>query len=156
MLRTGARPPWIRAGAFMVPLLRTKGATPMRAAAALLSIRPSSGQRQAGPAQTSRRSLDGFKQPLIAPQVVALTDQFQHHPMHLLVFGAERRKMSGDHLTKFVVSDCAEPAGLGMDHVFELVPAACKFRKFLSDRIFRQVDVASLAAANLVGSCSIG
>jgi len=43
-----------------------------------------------------------------------------------------------------------------MDHVFELVPAACKRRKFIADRIFRQFDVTGLSAANLVGRSSIG
>ena len=141
----------------MVPLLRTNGATPTRAAAALLSIRPSSGT-EASKAQRRLHAdpLDGFKQPLIAPQIDALADQFQHHPMHLLVFGTEHLKMSRDRLAEFDHPHCAEPAGLGMDHMFELVPAACEFRKCLADRIFRQFDVASLATADLVGGGGIG
>jgi hypothetical protein len=36
--------------------------------------------------------------------------------------------------------------------MFELIPAACEFRKRLADRIFRQLDVTGLAAAYLVRS----
>jgi len=157
MLRTAARPPWILAGALMVPLLQTNGATPMSAAAALLSIRPSSGTEASKPsAELHADSLDGFKQPLIAPKVDALTDQLQHHPMYLLVFGTERLKMSRDRLAELGQPHRAEPAGFGMDHMFELIPAACEFRKRLADRIFRQFDVASFAAADLVGGGCIG
>src|SRR5260370_15726760 len=69
-----------------------------------------------GGKQAQRRlhsdSLDGFKKPLIAPQVDALTDQLQHHPMYLLVFGTERLKMSRDRLAEFGQPHRAEPAGL--------------------------------------------
>jgi hypothetical protein len=76
--------------------------------------------------------------------------------MHLFVFGTKRLKVGHDRLAEFVHPHRAEPAGLGMDHVFELIPAACEFRKCLADRIFRQLDVTGLAAAYLVGSGGIG
>jgi hypothetical protein len=126
----------------------------MRAAAALLSIRPSSGT------EASKLIADftpiPFKQPLIAPQVDALTDQFEHHPMHLLVLGTERLKVNSNRLAEFGQPHGAEPAGLGVDHVLDLVAAAREFRKCLADCVFRQFDVIGFAASHLIGRGSIG
>jgi hypothetical protein len=47
--------------------------------------------------------------------------------MDQFVFGPERFKMGCDGLAQFRKSHGTEPAGLGMDHVFELVAAACQF-----------------------------
>ena len=88
-------------------------------------------------------------------QIGALADQRQHPLMHLFVFGPERLEMGCDGLAQFSKPHRAESAGLGMDHVFELVTAACQFRKRLADRIFRQFDVTCLAAAHLVRSSGI-
>ena len=84
-----------------------------------------------GGKQAQRRlradALDGYEQAPIAFEIEALTDQFQHHPMHLFVFGTKRLKVGHDGLAEFVHPHRAESAGLGMDHVFELVPAAGEF-----------------------------
>src|SRR3954463_12239093 len=76
--------------------------------------------------------------------------------MDLLVFGSQRLKMGGDRLTKRGHPYRTEPAGLGMNHVFELIAPACEFRKLFADRIFRQLDITSLATTYLVRRGGIG
>jgi hypothetical protein len=45
--------------------------------------------RKEGQGRLHANPLDGFEQALVALQVGTLTNQRQHHPMHLFVFGPE-------------------------------------------------------------------
>ena len=92
----------------MVPLWRTKGATPMSAAAALLLMRPSSGT------------------PLGMAQIVALVDEVLHDGMDFPLRLAQGFQMSSDLLADVLALNCCEPTGLGVDHPPELIAAGSK------------------------------
>ena len=156
MLRTAARPPWMRAGAFMVPLLTDEWCDPDEGRCRLVIDAAEFGDRgKEGQRGLDADPLDGLEQTLIALQVGALTHQRQHALMYLFVFSPEHLKMGRDGLAQFSKPHRAEPASLGMDHVLELVAAACEFRKRFADSIFRQFDMTGLAAAHLVGGGGI-
>ena len=52
------------------------------------------------------------------------------------IFDFKYLKMGCDCLAKFGHPHRAKPAGLGMDHMLDLIAAACEFRKCFADRIF--------------------
>ena len=76
--------------------------------------------------------------------------------MDLLVLVAQHLKMAHDRFAQPGQPHRAEPAGLGMDHVFELVAAAGEFGQRLAGVVCRQLDVTGLAAAHLVRGGGIG
>jgi hypothetical protein len=139
----------------MVPLLRTKGATPTRAAAALLLMRPSSGTAAIEvSAVLSPMPLIVFK--LGVAQLVTLTHELHHGVMSFAVRLAHGLQVSRDLVPDAGAANGREPAGLGVDHMLELVAAGSQLCQLLTHVILRQHHMSGLAATHFLGRGGVG
>ena len=101
-------------------------------------------------------AFDGLQQPLGLAQIVALVDQMHHGGVGLAVGRAQGFQMRRDLLADGVVANCCHPAGLGMDHPLELIPAHSKLTQLLPHGILRDFDVIGFATPNLGRGRRIG
>jgi len=106
----------------------------------------------AGECRLLTDAADGSEQTLISTQIDALTYERQHHLVDLFVIGDERFAVGLDRQADVGKARRIEPAGLRMDHVFELFASICELVKCFTYRIFRQFDVMRFAASHIVGS----
>src|SRR5579863_2791537 len=107
-------------------------------------------ERDAGQGRFVANAADSFEEPLSSFEIDAGANQRQHGFMSVLILCLEHVEMSDDGLAQCGIAGGAKPAGLGVDHVLELITATCQLSQFLAYRIFRQDDMVWLAAAYLV------
>src|SRR6059058_214643 len=112
----------MRAGADKPPLSCTKGATPMRAAAALLLMAQFGSSGQAHDRGHLANSHDGLQQAFLPGEILALSHDRLHGDADLAHFFSQRFEMPADAVTHEGAADVGQSTTLGMEHAVELVP----------------------------------
>lgn len=151
-LRTADRPPKMRAGAFMVPLLRTKGGHADESGGGLV-VDPAEFRQHC---QHSERGylpdrFDGLEQFLGSGEVVALTHQAHHGGADGFCRSLQGLQVKRDFPADLFIADDCQTAILGMNHLFELLAAGGEFGQLFTSGIFGQHDMTGLAASHFVG-----
>ena len=89
-------------------------------------------------------------------QLVTLTHELHHGVMSFAVSLAQGLQMSRDLVPDALAADGQEPAGLGVDHVLELVAAGSQLCQLLTHGIVREHHISGLAATHFLGRGRVG